>query len=221
MRRAIEAGARLLLFDEDRSAPSFLGRDPRLAALVESRPASDFTLAEIARDLDRTHGVATIAAAEATGELLAAADVVLVARDGRFEDPAARPATGASGRAVRYEAAAPRRIRIERSPTGDDRRAELAGGGSLRVGGSRVILPALVPALDDARRRGLAFALARAGELAADPLPVTGLLDALDAELDAGALESWGEGRGDLARPPRAAIAEALHRLPSARIELE
>ena len=221
LHRAVEAGARLLLFDEDRSAPSFLGRDPRLSAWLETRPAAAWTLAEIARDLDRSHGVATIVAAEATGELVTAADVVIVARDGRFDDPAARRPVESSPVTHRYEPAPRGRIRVERSPTGEERRAELAGAGSLRVGGSRVIVPEIVPPLDDAQRRGLAFALARAGELAAEPLGVAELLETLERELDEGALEAWGGGRGDLARPSRVAIAETLHRLPSARIELE
>jgi predicted ABC-class ATPase len=219
LRRALEGGGRVLLVDEDLSAPAFLGRDPRLGRLVADQPVSGWTFAEIARDLDRSHGVASIVAAEATGSLLAAADVVLVVVDGRIEDvtEAARRGSPPSAPAARFEVPESRSVRIEPSPTGEDRRADLAGGSSLRVGGSRVTLPAFEPPLDDARRRGLAFALARAGALASEPIGVRELIDAVDRELDSGALDGWGDRRGDLARPPRSALVEALHRLPSAR----
>lgn len=220
LRRALEGGGRLLLVDEDRSAPAFLGRDPRLGRLVADAPTAGFSFAETARELDRAHGVASIVAAEATGELLGAADVVLVAVDGRLEevtDAVRRAHPAVPGR--RYEIPERRTVRIEPSPSGGDRRAELAGGSSLRVGSVRVTLPAFEPSLDDARRRGLAYALARAGVLAAEPIGVADLVEALDRELDAGALDTWGDRRGDLARPPRFAVVEGLHRLPSARFQ--
>lgn len=220
LQRAVDAGARLAVVDEDASAPAFLARDPRLAALQERRPAA-WTFSGVARDLDRTLGVASIVAAESTGELLAAADVVLVARDGRFEDAGSAIVPPSPAKDDRFPTRPASTVRIERSPSEGGRRAELGGAGSLRVGGVRVVIPDLGAPLDDASRRGLAFALARAGELAADPIAVSALLDLLEAELDSGALERWGELRGDLARPSRIAIAETLQRLSSARFELE
>jgi predicted ABC-class ATPase len=221
LRRALEGGARLLLVEEDRSAPAFLGRDPRLGRLLADQPVAGWSFAEVARDLDRARGVASIVAAEATGELLAAADVVLVAVDGRLEDATESARRGAPTAPAqrRFEASEARTVRIEPSATGEDRRAELAGGSSLRIGGTRVSLPVFEPSLDDAQRRGLAFALARAGAVAAEPIGVAELLDTLERELDTGALDVWGERRGDLARPPRSALAEVLHRLPSVRFQ--
>ncbi|HEX6852890.1 MAG TPA: ABC-ATPase domain-containing protein [Candidatus Polarisedimenticolaceae bacterium] len=221
LRRALEGGARVLLLDEDRSAPAFLGRDPRLGRLLADQPVAGWTFADIARDLDRTRGVASIVAAEATGELLGASDVVFVAMDGGIEDAteAARRGTAGSPTSRRFEPLESRSVTILSSPTGEDRRAELAGASSLRVGGARVTLPAFEPPLDDARRRGLAYALARAAALGAEPIGVAELIDTLERELDAGALDTWGERRGDLARPPRSAIVEALYRLPSARFQ--
>ena len=76
---AIEAGASLLLVDEDTSATNFMIRDERMRELVRSEPISPFI--DLVRPLYRTLGVSTVVVVGGVGDYLDVADRVILLED--------------------------------------------------------------------------------------------------------------------------------------------
>ena len=83
---AVEAGARLLLLDEDGAAPGFLVRDARMQRLVPRPPTTLLTLLERARDLYEKLGVSIVLATAGAGDYLEVAHTVLRVQDFAVED---------------------------------------------------------------------------------------------------------------------------------------
>jgi len=73
---ALEAGNRVLLIDEDKSATNFMMRDGLMNQLIHNDPLVPFT--DHVRDLYRTGGVSTILVVGSSSEYLAIADTVLM-----------------------------------------------------------------------------------------------------------------------------------------------
>lgn len=85
---AVEAGARLLLIDEDRSATNFMIRDSVMKELIEKEPITPFT--DRVNELFRTRGVSTILVIGGSGEYLSVADRTYLMEDFRIRDVTAR-----------------------------------------------------------------------------------------------------------------------------------
>ncbi len=226
---ALEAGARLLLVDEDTSATNFMIRDERMQALVakEKEPITPFV--DRIRELRDTLGVSTILVMGGSGDYLDHADTVIqmdaylpvdvteraheIARThptGRREEherPLERPV------ARRLD---PRSIQPERKP---GRVKVKAGRDHLLVGRSEIDLRAVEQVVDASQVRAIGWLLvrlARRGGGSLEPIPE---LEAALRRLEAGDWD-WltGNPDGDLALPRLAEAMAALSRLRGVRM---
>ncbi len=230
---AVEAGARLLLLDEDTSATNLMIRDARMQALVarEAEPITPFL--DRVRELHEERGVSTILVMGGSGDYFEAADTVIqmtgyrprevtaLARQVARELPTRRaeePVPGGFGRRVRTPAPA------SLDPSGRRGRSRIRAARReiLEYGESEVDLRALDQLFCASQTRAAGHAVA----LAARDFPgrsVADVLDELDALLDRDGPDALtGEGRagrhpGRLARPRRHEIAAVMNRLRPAR----
>lgn len=85
---AVDAGAGLLLIDEDRSATNFMIRDSMMKELVEKEPLTPFT--DRVQELYDRKGVSTILVIGGSGEYLSVADRVYMMTDYIISDVTAR-----------------------------------------------------------------------------------------------------------------------------------
>lgn len=76
---AINAGAKLLLIDEDKSATNFMIRDELMKQLIKHEPIIPYT--ERVRELHETLDVSTILVIGGSGEYLAVADTIILMDD--------------------------------------------------------------------------------------------------------------------------------------------
>lgn len=81
---AVDAGAKLLLVDEDRSATNFMIRDRMMKELIEKEPITPFT--DRANELHTEHGVSTILVIGGSGEYLSIADKIYMMEDYQIHD---------------------------------------------------------------------------------------------------------------------------------------
>ena len=81
---AVDAGAGLLLIDEDRSATNFMIRDSMMKELVEKEPLTPFT--DRVQELYHERGVSTILVIGGSGEYLSVADRIYMMTDYRIRD---------------------------------------------------------------------------------------------------------------------------------------
>lgn len=81
---AVDAGAKLLLIDEDRTATNFMIRDQMMKELIDKEPITPFT--DRVRELYRQKGVSTILVIGGSGEYLSVADRIYRMDDFRIYD---------------------------------------------------------------------------------------------------------------------------------------
>ncbi len=226
---ALEAGASLLLVDEDTSATNFMIRDQRMQALVakEKEPITPFV--DRIRELRDALGVSTILVMGGSGDYLDHADTVIQMDAYRPVDVTRKAHEIArshpTGRREEHEKALsrpvprsldPRSIRPERKP---GRIAVKAAREHLLLGRSDIDLRAVEQVVDPSQVRAIGWflvQLARDGQRTVAPLP------ALERMLQrmAGGEWDWLTGRpdGDLAGPRLAEIMAALNRLRGVRL---
>ncbi|MEV6227350.1 ABC-ATPase domain-containing protein [Saccharopolyspora shandongensis] len=223
---AVEAGAKVLLVDEDTAATNLMIRDARMQALVakESEPLTPFV--DLIRPLHAAHGVSTVLVMGGSGDYMDVADQVLMldayhARDvtGRARQLAAAP-TGRRSEAeafpqVRHRVVDPRSIPTERP------KVRARGVDALTLGESTVELRGVEQVVDPAQVTGIGLALvscARRGVLDGDRT-VAEVLDAFDADVaERGVLAVDERYVGDFAVPRRFELAAALNRLRVLRV---
>jgi len=217
---AVEAGARVLVLDEDDIPAGAFGRDGRMQRIVGGTPPL-VPLTERLADLRDRWGVSFLIAARALGGLCDVADTVFILRDGGIEDAteAVRGVTRAApGRALeksRSVAAPPatRSMRVVTDGPPGGLKVAAWGGRGVRVGEDLVDLSDTTLVGDPARLRAVAAILKRAASVASAWRSVEEVLDALEAETVRTALDRLEEsGLVDLARPSRIEIASALVR---------
>ena len=85
---AVDAGAGLLLIDEDRSATNFMIRDSMMKELVDKEPLTPFT--DRVQELYDRKGVSTILVIGGSGEYLSVADQIYMMEDYVINDVAER-----------------------------------------------------------------------------------------------------------------------------------
>lgn len=221
---ALEAGARLLLLDEDTSATNLMVRDQRMQELVakDREPLTPFC--DLVGSLHRDHGVSTVLVAGGSGDYFDVADTV-VWMDGyrprevtrRAREVAAR-LPGRQPEATGFPAVRPRivdptsvdprrRGRVKTRPRGTD---------GLQFGEQAIDLGAVEQLVDPSQTAGIARALIHLvdGGLLDGSTTVADALDALDAHLDEGGVDWLRAGYpGDIALPRRFEVAAALNRL--------
>lgn len=76
---AIEAGATLLLIDEDTSATNFMIRDSKMKAIVRKEPITP--LIDVIRSLYKDHGISSIVVTGGVGDYFSIADTVILMED--------------------------------------------------------------------------------------------------------------------------------------------
>ena len=81
---AVDAGAKLLLIDEDRSATNFMIRDRMMKELIAKEPITPFT--DRALELCRERGVSTVLVIGGSGEYLSVADKIYMMNDYKICD---------------------------------------------------------------------------------------------------------------------------------------
>lgn len=227
---ALEAGAGVLLVDEDTAATNLMIRDARMQALVakEQEPLTPFV--DLVRPLYRDRGVSTILVMGGSGDYFDVADRVVMMEAFRPHDVTRRArevaSSGSTGRraeaetfpTVRHRVADPDSVR----PSADGRsRIKGRGRDALVFGDAVVDLRAVEQVVDPSQVIGIGLALARlvrAGHIDGERT-LAEALQLLDEEIASGGVEVLrGHHAGDLALPRRFEIAAALDRLRTLRI---
>jgi predicted ABC-class ATPase len=222
---ALEAGARVLMMDEDTSATNFMIRDRRMQALIAKRHEPITPYIDKVRQLYDEHGVSTTLVIGGSGDYLDVADTVIAMQEFRAYDVTGEARQVVADHATRRSAEGGQRF-------GDLGARPIAGTGitgkgdkppkvkvphshAIAVGQDDIDLTAVEQLVDDSQTRAVAEALLRLSHerrLQGRPLPE--LLDALEAELDARGPDALTRmPRGDLARFRRYELASAVNRL--------
>lgn len=218
---ALEAGAELVLLDEDTSATNLLVRDERMRMLIPRDREPITPLVERVRGLAEA-GVSTLMVVGGVGDWLAAADTVV-----GMADFAPWDATEAARDVAGPLPAPPGPMhhpqqRVPASRPGEVGRIRARDTRSVRVGDDDIDLVAVEQVLDASHAWTLGQALRFLYEEVVDgSRTVPQILDALDAILDdegVEALSPFDAPPGDLVRPRRSEVAAALNRLRSLRL---
>lgn len=223
---AVEAGADVLLIDEDTSATNMMIRDARMQQLIATEPLVPFV--ERVRPLHAEHGVSTVLVMGGSGDYLGVADTVIMMDAYRASDVTARAheiAAAGPARTVEhtgFPAVTPRVVDAgSLDPTVRGKRKVTARGrDTLTFGEDDIDLSAVEQITDRSQVAGIGRALALLGDGVLDGTVTLGEgLDLLDAELDRAGLGALLDGRSeDIARPRRHEVAAALNRLRSLRL---
>ncbi len=228
---ALEAGARLLLIDEDTAATNFMIRDHRMQELIakEREPITPFI--DKVRQLYDEHQVSTVLVTGGSGDYFDVADTV-IAMDAYVPQDVTDQAKAIA-----------RKYQAERQPEGGDRfgkvtprvpiaksldpskgrrqvRISARGVKTILFGASEIDLTAVEQLVDPSQLNAIGQALYYARERYMDgsrTLPQ--ILDALVADIDRGGLDVLDRRAvGDLARFRRYELAAALNRLRTFRV---
>ncbi|MGK5629470.1 P-loop domain-containing protein [Streptomyces sp. URMC 123] len=230
---AVEAGARVLLIDEDTAATNLMIRDARMQALVAKgrEPLTPFV--DLVRSLHRDHGVSTVLVMGGSGDYLDVADRVLMLDAYRPSDVTERARalaavpTGRSAEADAFPGIAHRRpdaASVDASVRGRTR-VRSRGSDILAFGEHDVDLRAVEQIADAGQVVGIGLALelmVRRGYLGSgrDGRTVAEALDLLDADLaEDGSGHLLTVHDDDFAVPRRFEVAAALNRLRSLRVD--
>ncbi|NOU35362.1 MAG: hypothetical protein HOO88_01095 [Kiritimatiellaceae bacterium] len=226
---ALEVGARVLIVDENSSAPAFLTTDARVAGLLGSTPRS--SLAQRARQMVDELGVSIIIGGEnLVAEYIPVADTILKVED--FQVTNITEEAKALNLAVPPEAPA-----VNLGPMLGRSRWIMPSSIDAAVGRKDVVIEAIdlnaiqfgrsvieldgVPQIADKSQTltlGLLLYYAKLRYMQ-EGYPLREMLDMIDRDLSSEGLGTISRDlRGDLARPRRYELAAALNRLPTFRV---
>ncbi|RSO22833.1 ATPase [Streptomyces sp. WAC 06725] len=225
---AVEAGARVLLIDEDTAATNLMIRDARMQALVakEREPLTPFV--DLVRSLHRDHGVSTVLVMGGSGDYMEVADQVLMMDAYLPSDVTARARqlaavpTGRTAEAESFPGIAHRRPdpgSLDTSVRGRSR-IRARGDDALTFGEHDVDLRAVEQIADARQVVGIGLALelmVRRGYVDGDRT-LAEALDLLDGDLADGAHRLLAVRDEDFALPRRHEVAAALNRLRGLRV---
>ena len=220
---ALEAGAQVLLIDEDTSASNLLARDELMRTLIPPDREPITPMVEHVRPLMRTCGVSTVIVVGGVGDYLRVADTVIGMNAYRAEDlrdsvselvgPVSDLSDGTwsspMARTVSPASLAPGKIKA-----GDDRR--------IRYGESDIDVVGVEQILSRDHAWSVARALAVIHERADGPGEMSVLLDRLETLLDAEGIDGLAGGRtadGGLIRPRRLEVAAAMNRYRRLKVD--
>lgn len=225
MVEALEAGARVLLVDEDTAATNLMVRDRRMQALVprEREPITPFV--DRVGELHAREGVSSVLVLGGSGDYLDVADTVIGMVDFRAEDLTvrAREVAKANPTGRIAEVPGPLVARARRFPRGVSldpsagRRAVrvvVRGERTIQFGEGEIDLSAVEQLVSRAQVRGVAEALLLVRERSMDGrTDLAALLDHVMEEVAVRGLDALGGGAaGDLAGFRRFELAAALNR---------
>ncbi|MBT8488745.1 MAG: ABC-ATPase domain-containing protein, partial [Gemmatimonadetes bacterium] len=228
---AWEAGAHVLLVDEDTSATNFMIRDRRMQELVPSDGEPITPFIDRVRALHRDHAVSTVLVIGGSGDYLDVADHVIRMRDYLPEDVADRARAVASelptGRvdeaATRLRRPLPRRPDRSSIDPSKDRRStfvRVPDDRTLLFGRDAIDLNGVeqLTLRSQLRAVGLALALIPSAPSGDESLP--DLLDWVEDRITAAGLDALSPRRlGTLASFRRFELSAALNRLRSLEVE--
>lgn len=223
---SVEAGAGVMLLDEDTAATNLMIRDARMQALVakESEPLTPFL--DLIRPLSRERGVSTVLVMGGSGDYMDVADQVLMMdayRAREVTEQAKSLAANPTGRNREADGFPPvrRRVPDPRSIPTDRPKIRSRGTDALTLGDSTVELRAVEQLVDPAQVTGIGLALVslvRSGLLDGSRT-VAEVLDGYSAEVLERGVDAVDEQFvGDFAVPRRFELAAALNRLRVLRV---
>lgn len=218
---ALEAGATLLLLDEDTTATNLLFRDPRMAALVKHEPI--VPLISHLQPLARS-GVSTVLVAGGVGETLAVADWTIGVEEFCLQDWTAQ-ARGIAGSAptAAPDWATPA-ARVPAGPVRPSGKGRVRARDAHRVefGQEELDLRFVEGIRDASHAASIGHALRVLGASADGTRSVAELLDGLEDRLEEAGTDTLSARPnvpdGTLVRPSRIEVAAALARLRSLRV---
>jgi predicted ABC-class ATPase len=226
---ALEVGARVLIFDENTSAPAFLTTDARVAALLGATPRA--SLAQRARQIVDELGISLVIGGEnLVAEYIPLADTVLKVED--FQVTNITEEAKALNLALPPEAAAVNlgpmlgRSRwimpssIDAAVGNKDVVIEAVDLKAIQFGRSVIELDSVPQIADESQTLTLGLLLYYAKlRYMQEGYPLREMLDMIDRDLSSEGLGTISRDlRGDLARPRRYELAAALNRLPTFRV---
>jgi len=227
---ALEAGARVLLFDEHTSSSTFLSADTRVSSLLGE--SSRNTLAARARQMVDELGVSIVVAGSSlVAEFIPIADKILKVEDFRVTDITEEakaldivPSSVANDNVNLGSMLSRSRWVMPSSIDPSVGREDLVifteDADYLQFGRSIVGLDAIkqIANADQARAIGFVFYYAKLRYMD-EGYPIREILDLVDRDLSNEGLNTLVRDlRGDLARPRRYEVAAALNRLPAFRV---
>ncbi|MBI5380212.1 MAG: ABC-ATPase domain-containing protein [Nitrospirae bacterium] len=230
---ALEAGAELLLVDEDTSATNFMIRDERMQELVAKAQEPITPFLDKVRQLYAEHGVSTILVMGGSGDYFDVADRVIQmeayrpldvtdrARAIREKQPLRRLHEGGD-RFGPMPARAPLASSFDPSRGRREVKIDAKGLRSLLFGRLMIDLGAVEQLVDDSQTRAIGEAIHYlAMRCFSRELTLREALDTLDRELEDKGLDILAPyPAGDLAMPRRFEIAAAINRMRSLKIAM-
>ncbi|QHI68444.1 P-loop domain-containing protein [Tichowtungia aerotolerans] len=226
---ALEVGARVLLVDEDTSAPAFLTTDTRVASLLGETPLS--SLAQRARQMVDELGISLVVGGEnLVAEYIPVADTVLKVEDFQVKDiteeakalaiepPPEAPAVNLGPMLARSRWIMP--SSIDASVGRIDQLIQALDLKAVQFGRSVIELDSVSQLADESQTLTIGLLLYYAKlRYMQEGYPLREMLDMIDRDLSTEGLGSISRDlRGDLARPRRYELAAALNRLPTFRV---
>lgn len=238
---AIEAGAKVLLLDEDTCATNFMTRDLRMEELMRGRAEPITPFIDRVRQLYEELGVSCVLVMGGCGDYFEVADTVILMQEYRAYDitgEALEIARRVPGRHPSLSFGGTRPLRdcfntvryvdldsIKRalgSSRGDRPKVRVKGTRTLVVGGSVLDLWGLEQLVDASQTRAIGCALALLARERSGRVTMEEALDIVDEALRKGGLDALslfppGQHPGDLASFRRLELAAALNRLRGLR----
>ncbi len=229
---ALEAGARVLLLDEDTSATNFMIRDERMQSLVAKEKEPITPLIDTIRALYEERGVSSILVMGGSGDYFDVADTVIMLDEYRPLDVTERATQVAhdhpTSRRVEFEghfddlrARIPlaRGVQAQRGRRGRVK-IRARGEDAISFGHEQIDLSAVEQIVEQAQVRACGWIIHQAAERLFDgkrALPE--ILDLIEKELDEKGLEAMLPNLApDFARPRRHELAAALNRLRTLQV---
>lgn len=226
---ALEVGARVLIVDENTSAPAFMTTDARVAGLLGETPRA--SLAQRARQMVDELGISLIIGGEnLVAEYIPIADTVLKVEDFQVTNiteeakaldltlPPEAPAVNLAPMLARSRWIMP--SSIDAAVGSKDQVIEALDLNAIQFGRSIIELDS-VPQIADENQTltiGLLLYYAKLRYMQ-EGYPLREMLDMIDRDLSSEGLGTISRDlRGDLARPRRYELAAALNRLPTFRV---
>lgn len=219
---AVEAGATLLLVDEDTAATNLMVRDERMRRLIPAGREPITPFVERVRQLVDAWDVSTVLVVGGVGDYLAVADTVVLMDTWEARDVTEQARALAGPRPEAPDGLVPVTPRVL-SPRGlEAGKIRARTPRTVEFGGQDLDLAGIGPVLDTAHARTIAEAIRWVGEGLVDGRrDLRRVLDALDAILDDEGVEvlsPYEAPPGHLVRPRRFEVAAALSRLRSLQL---
>ena len=231
---AMEAGSKVLLFDEDTSATNFMIRDQRMQQLVskEKEPITPFI--DRIMELCTDHGVSTIMVMGGSGDYFDAADNVLMMDSYTAHDVTGEARKVADDFPVKRmkEVKSPFKFK-KRCPKPDSIKAfkgrklklDSRGTSTAVIGMSMIDLSQVEQLVDQSQTRCIAHAIHHVSKKHMNNKRTLGeVLDLLEEDIDKCGLDVLAAHPGrhppNFARPRRFEIAAAINRLRTLKVEM-